>query len=119
MDTLGNRNNFSHYARTDRPNEVLQKLSRSAPYYKRNRPHICSFFIKGECKRGAECPYRHEKPSDPDDPLSDQNIRDRYYGVNDPVADKLLKRATAVSEDPELAEEPEPSCSITYPPAEI
>lgn len=48
----------------------------------------------GECKRGEECPYRHEKPSDPDDPLSDQNIKDRYFGVNDPVADKLLRRAT-------------------------
>jgi pre-mRNA-splicing factor RBM22/SLT11 len=48
--------------------------------------------VKGECKRGEECPYRHEKPTDPDDPLSDQNIKDRYYGTNDPVADKLLKR---------------------------
>lgn len=36
--------------------------------------------------------FRHEKPTDPEDPLSDQNIRDRFYGVNDPVADKLLKR---------------------------
>ena len=35
---------------------------------------------------------RHEKPTDPDDPLADQNIKDRYYGMNDPVADKLLKR---------------------------
>jgi len=31
-------------------------------------------------------------PTDPEDPLSQQNIRDRYYGVNDPVADKLVKR---------------------------
>ncbi len=36
--------------------------------------------------------FRHEKPTDPDDPLSNQNIRDRFYGVNDPVADKLLSR---------------------------
>lgn len=50
----------------------------------------------GECNRGEECPYRHEKPTDPDDPLSDQNIRDRYYGTNDPVADKLLRRANAM-----------------------
>lgn len=40
--------------------------------------------------------YRHERPTDPDDPLADQNIKDRYYGVNDPVADKLLKRAAAM-----------------------
>merc|ERR1712173_161364 len=76
--------------------ELLAKLARTTPYYKRNRPHICSFWVKGECKRGEECPYRHEKPTDPDDPLSNQNIKDRYYGVNDPVAEKLLKRASAM-----------------------
>lgn len=75
---------------------MLAKLARTQPYYKRNRPHICSFWVKGECKRGEECPYRHDKPNEPDDPLSEQNIRDRYYGVNDPVADKLLKRAASL-----------------------
>jgi len=78
------------------PSDLLMKLARTTPYYKRNRPHVCSFWVKGECKRGEECPYRHEKPTDPDDPLSDQNIRDRYYGNNDPVADKLLRRASAM-----------------------
>ncbi|XP_025832921.1 pre-mRNA-splicing factor RBM22 [Agrilus planipennis] len=77
-------------------NDLLMRLARTAPYYKRNRPHVCSFWVKGECRRGEECPYRHEKPTDPDDPLADQNIKDRYYGVNDPVADKLLKRAAAM-----------------------
>merc|ERR1712042_314133 len=76
--------------------ELLAKLARTTPYYKRNRPHICSFWVKGECKRGEECPYRHEEPTDPDDPLSNQNIKDRYYGINDPVAEKLLKRASAM-----------------------
>ncbi|KAJ8254657.1 hypothetical protein GJAV_G00195570 [Gymnothorax javanicus] len=76
--------------------DMLLKLARTTPYYKRNRPHICSFWVKGECKRGEECPYRHEKPTDPDDPLADQNIKDRYYGINDPVANKLLKRASAM-----------------------
>lgn len=78
------------------PSDLLMKLARSQPYYDRNRPHICSFWVKGECKRGEECPYRHEKPSDPDDPLSDQNMKDRYYGSKDPVADKLLNRARAM-----------------------
>lgn len=73
----------------------LRRMGRTQPYYKRNAPHICSFFVKGECKRGEECPYRHEKPTDPDDPLSRQNIRDRYYGTNDPVAEKILNRAAA------------------------
>ncbi|ETN75999.1 histidine--tRNA ligase [Necator americanus] len=76
--------------------EMLKRLARTAPYYKRNAPHICSFYVKGECKRGEECPYRHEKPSDPDDPLSTQNIRDRYYGSNDPVAEKIMNRAKAM-----------------------
>ncbi|XP_072165118.1 pre-mRNA-splicing factor RBM22-like [Diadema setosum] len=78
------------------PSDLLLKLARTTPYYKRNRPHICSFWVKGECKRGEECPYRHEKPTDPDDPLADQNIKDRFYGVDDPVADKLMRRAAAM-----------------------
>lgn len=91
--------------------EMLKQLARTDPYYKRNRPHLCSFFVKGECKRGAECPYRcvphipcdavvsvpsfepsvlrHEKPTE--GPLANQNIRDRYYGNNDPVARKMLR----------------------------
>ena len=52
---------------------------------------MCSFFVKGECKRGAECPYRHEMPTTGD--LAHQNIKDRYYGVNDPVARKMMNRA--------------------------
>lgn len=52
--------------------------------------------VKGECKRGEECPYRHDKPNEPDDPLSEQNIKDRYYGRNDPVADKIMKRAATL-----------------------
>ncbi|KAJ9589716.1 hypothetical protein L9F63_017088, partial [Diploptera punctata] len=88
--------------------DLLMKLARTSPYYKRNRPHICSFWVKGDCKRGEECPYRHEKPTDPDDPLADQNIKDRYYGINDPVAEKLMRRASAM---PKL--EPPEDKSIT------
>lgn len=67
---------------------MLRQLARTDPYYKRNRPKICSFFVKGECTRGTECPYRHEKPVEND--LSHQNIQDRYHGRNDPVARKIL-----------------------------
>lgn len=74
-----------------RPNDTILKLQRTAPYYKRNRAHVCSFYIRGECTRGAECPYRHEMPVTGE--LSQQNIKDRYYGVNDPVAMKLLNKA--------------------------
>uniref|UniRef100_A0A0V0G8K8 Pre-mRNA-splicing factor RBM22 n=2 Tax=Triatominae TaxID=70999 RepID=A0A0V0G8K8_TRIDM len=88
--------------------DMLLKLARTTPYYKRNRPHVCSFWVRGECRRGEECPYRHETPTDPDDPLADQNIKDRYYGVNDPVAHKLMRRASTM---PKL--EPPEDKSIT------
>ncbi|XP_044506359.1 zinc finger CCCH domain-containing protein 49-like [Mangifera indica] len=74
-----------------RPNDTILKLQRTQPYYKRNRAHVCSFYVRGECTRGAECPYRHEMPITGE--LSQQNIKDRYYGVNDPVALKLLNKA--------------------------
>lgn len=74
-----------------RPSDTILKLQRTTPYYKRNRAHICSFYVRGECTRGAECPYRHEMPETGE--LSQQNIKDRYYGVNDPVALKLLNKA--------------------------
>lgn len=72
-------------SKINEPNELLMRLARTAPYYKRNRPHVCSFWVKGECRRGEECPYRHERPTDPDDPLADQNIKDRYVTVSNIV----------------------------------
>jgi len=74
-------------------NKVLEELARqrAKPYYKRNLPHICSFFVKGNCSRGDECPYRHELPPD-NGPLADQNIEDRFHGKQDPVANKILNR---------------------------
>jgi pre-mRNA-splicing factor RBM22/SLT11 len=94
--------------------EMLKQLARTEPYYKRNRPHLCSFFAKGECNRGSDCPYRcvlvlfslslsfmrancplpvvimfrHEMPVKNE--LSKQNIQDRFFGNNDPVARKIL-----------------------------
>lgn len=32
----------------------------------------------------------------PDDPLSKQNMKDRYYGTSDPVAEKMMKRANKI-----------------------
>ncbi|KAK8954488.1 Zinc finger CCCH domain-containing protein 40 [Platanthera zijinensis] len=78
-----------------RANDTILKLQRTTPYYKRNRAHVCSFYVRGECTRGAECPYRHEMPITGE--LSQQNIKDRYYGVNDPVALKLLGKAGEMS----------------------
>ncbi|KAK1904889.1 Pre-mRNA-splicing factor RBM22 [Dissostichus eleginoides] len=68
--------------------DMLLKPARTTPYYKRNRPHICSFWVKGKCKRGEECPYRHEKPTDPDD----KSISTLYIGgLGDTVTDGDLK----------------------------
>jgi len=72
--------------------EALMRLARTRPYYARNLAHLCSFFAKGECNRGAECPYRHEMPREKDDPLARQNIGDRYAGTADPVAARILGR---------------------------
>lgn len=55
----------------------------------------CKFWLRLWWNALLWC-HRHEKPTDPDDPLADQNIKDRYYGINDPVADKLLKRASTM-----------------------
>ena len=71
----------------------IKGLSRNdKPKYERNKAKICSFFVKGQCTRGIYCPYRHEMPETPkESPFAKQNIKDRYYGVNDPVANAMLK----------------------------
>merc|ERR1712110_191933 len=79
--------------------EKLRKLGRQGPYYKRNAAKLCTFWAKGMCKRGEECPYRHELPTDPDNPLSRQNRKDRYFGTNDPVADKLWDRVNKMPDN--------------------
>jgi len=38
--------------------EMLKAMAKTDPNYSRNRAHVCSFFAKGDCARGAECPYR-------------------------------------------------------------
>lgn len=79
---------------TPESRDMLTKLARTEPYYQRNRAHLCSFFLKGECTRGEGCPYRHALPSESDNSVK-QNIKDRYNGSNDPVAMKMLNRSRA------------------------
>jgi len=73
------------------------------PSYKRNLPHICTFYIKGECNRGNTCPYRHENISAEEiEQLSkggniDEKIRERYHGINDPVAKKIIDKVKEVN----------------------
>ncbi|KAI0567604.1 RNA-binding protein [Gracilaria domingensis] len=77
-------------------NDIAERAKRITPRYERNRSRICSFFLKGACTRGLYCPYRHEKPKDveddADEAMEEQNLRDRYYGVNDPVASKIFRK---------------------------
>lgn len=61
--------------------DLLKQLSRARAdpsgisQYKRNKPHLCSFYAKGNCNRGDACPFRHELPVQNE--MSQQNIKDR------------------------------------------
>lgn len=69
-------------------NPVLEKISRNnLVNFDRNLPQVCSFFLKGECNRGDSCSFRHTKEPDLQ---SAYNIKDRFYGVNDPISKKIL-----------------------------
>ena len=70
----------------------LKEMANMKPRYERNMAKLCSFFAKGECNRGASCPFRHEMPKDRNDPMSNQRTKDRFYGSSDPVANKILGR---------------------------
>lgn len=67
-------------------NDMLNKLAQTISYHLRNKAHICSFWIKGESERREERPYRHERPTHPDNTLADKNIKDQYYRISDPGA---------------------------------
>lgn len=70
----------------------LEEMANMEPRYERNMAKLCSFFARGECNRGANCPFRHEMPRDRNDPMSNQNTKNRFYGTSDPVANKILGR---------------------------
>jgi pre-mRNA-splicing factor RBM22/SLT11 len=83
--------------------DKLALLVKKYPSYKRNQAHICSFFVKGECHRGDNCPYRHEMPEEEEVKLDEngkkiknlsveQSIRDRFNGVNDSLANKMISK---------------------------
>ncbi|KAJ2703875.1 Pre-mRNA-splicing factor slt11 [Coemansia sp. IMI 203386] len=105
LETADARPDFSGSAQPA-GRDTLRRMARKEPYYKRNRAHICSFFVKGICTRGNECPYRHEMPQgDPE--LAKQNIVDRYHGNNDPVARRMLARSAESTKKNSLARPPD------------
>lgn len=56
---------------------TILKLQRTAPYYTRIQAHVCSFYSMGEMPVTTELSL----------------IKDRYYGVNESAAMKLLNKA--------------------------
>ena len=77
------------YGSEDKHGSLAKQLARRDPKYDRNRVRVCISFVKGECKRGAYCPYRHEKPENTE--LSQQSFKGRYYGTRDPLAESILR----------------------------
>lgn len=66
---------------------------------KRNAAHVCSFFVKGTCNRGVACPYRHSNITEQDleslkkgNGSIDEKIRERFNGINDPIAKKIMDK---------------------------
>lgn len=65
----------------------------------RNKSHVCSFFVRGDCNRGLTCPYRHTDITDKDLECMkkgfgsvEDRIKQRYHGFSDPIATKILSR---------------------------
>lgn len=72
---------------------VLTKLSERivAPKLaKKNLPPPCSFYAKGSCTRGPECPFRHELVHETSSTL--KTYRSRYFGQDDAYANKLIEK---------------------------
>ena len=83
----------------------LKEMANMKPRYERNMAKLCSFFARGECNRGANCPFRHEMPKDRNDPMSNQRTKDRFFGSSDPVANKILGRQRKREEQAAKADE--------------
>lgn len=94
---MGGQEEQLPYGKSEEIDQRLRRMARTTPYYKRNLPRVCSFWRKGECTRGDECPYLHQELFT-DATLAAQNIRDRYVGQDDPVAQKIFRVAAARTE---------------------
>ncbi len=96
------------YSQPAPDDSVAVRAQRDAPRYERNRARVCGLYAKGKCTRGLYCPYRHEKVDDEEagatNRESDQNLRDRYYGQNDPVAQRLIQKVCGNRADPQALE---------------
>ena len=71
--------------------QVSQKYSSKKTIEQRNAPLVCSFYAKGTCSRGNECPYKHILTTEKNS-TSLKSYRDRYYGTDDPAAAAILEK---------------------------
>lgn len=76
--------------------QLSQKYNKNKTVESRNAPLPCSFYAKGTCTRGSECPYSHILTTEKSH-TSLKSYRDRYYGNDDPAAASILEK------NPELA----------------
>ncbi|KRX00169.1 hypothetical protein PPERSA_10668 [Pseudocohnilembus persalinus] len=106
-----NLNNLQLPYKDQGANPILQAQARMRNQnYERNKAHVCSFWEKGECKRGDLCPYAHEKRYDKESALAKQNIKDRFHGNNDVLANKIMNQ---LEEKQEKDIQPPEDTSIT------
>lgn len=61
--------------------------------------------MKGTCTRGLECPYKHDT-NEPNNSVSDQNLKNRYLGKSDPLAEKILNKYFASKMKQQLPADP-------------
>lgn len=71
--------------------QMSQKYANKKAIENRNSPLVCSFYAKGSCTRGSECPYKHILTTEKNF-TSLKSYRDRYYGTDDPAAAAILEK---------------------------
>lgn len=71
--------------------KLLKDLSKTHKHKLYNRKaNICTFWARNKCTRGDECPYLHETVSLDDNTDGKKIYRNRYFGIDDPLAAKIL-----------------------------
>lgn len=71
--------------------QIAQNYASKKTAEERNSPLPCSFYAKGSCTRGSECPYKHILTTAKNS-TSLKSYRDRYYGSDDPAANAILEK---------------------------
>ncbi|KAK6095351.1 hypothetical protein BDV3_006283 [Batrachochytrium dendrobatidis] len=63
-EQMGDDKVVNHGKAESAAKEILRKMAKKSldPHQQQKRKVMCSFFFKGICKRGEECPLSHDKP---------------------------------------------------------